>query len=71
MENKIVQLFLDRSLLDLGEEPDRLALVKGAADDLAGTLKTNRRSLLRSRGLHIVTTLCGRQAKRLPMPAPH
>ena len=48
MESDILQQFLDRNLLNLGEEPDRLAWVKKAADEVAETLRTNRRSLLRS-----------------------
>src|SRR5713226_6040432 len=51
IDNEILQRFLDSSLLDLGEEPERLDWLKKAAADLAQTLRSDRRALLRSASL--------------------
>src|SRR5207253_1818737 len=51
MDNEILQQFLDSSLLDLGEEPEKLDRVKKAAGDLTQSLRSDRRALLRSASL--------------------
>ena len=46
MQTDILQKFLDKGLLDLGEDRERFGYVKSAAEDLAKKLLENRRDLV-------------------------
>jgi hypothetical protein len=46
MQSDVLQKFLDKGLLDLGEDRERFGYVKSAAEDLAKKLLENRRDLI-------------------------
>lgn len=51
MPSDILQQFLDKGLLDVGDDNEKFSHVEKAAEELAKSLKKNRRALLRSTSL--------------------
>ena len=57
MESDILQKFLDRGLLNLGEDTDKFTYVTSAASDLANALKQDRQKLIRASSMLVGSTL--------------
>ncbi|MGO9256335.1 MAG: GTPase-associated system all-helical protein GASH [Bryobacteraceae bacterium] len=61
MQSEILQKFLDRGLLDLGEDNNKFDYVTSAAADLANNLKEDRRKLVRGSSILVGGTLDERE----------
>jgi hypothetical protein len=57
METDILQTFLDRGLLNLGEDIDKFTYVTSAASELADVLKLDRPKLIRASSMLVGSTL--------------
>ncbi len=61
MQSEILQKFLDRGLLDVGEDNEKFNYLTSAAADLANSLKEDRRKLVRGSSILVGGTLDERE----------